>query len=78
MWWKLKKLLDDEKIIVYAYSRETRDLDGRVVYEKESGDMYCLIPAGNDTEADLNFFYPHFYHVIFSEGAPDETFLAIG
>ena len=78
MWWKLKKLLDDEKIIVYAYSRETRDLDGRIVYDKKTRALNCQIPAANDTEADLRFFYPHLRRVIEKMGAPDEEFIAIG
>ena len=78
MWWKLKKLMDDEKQIVYAYSRETRNLDGLISYDKETRKMKCLIPAANDTEADLRFFYPHLYRVIEKEGAPDEDFIAIG
>ena len=47
--------MDDDKLIIYSDSRETRN--GRIAYEKESGDMYCLIPAANEDEGSIRHFY---------------------
>ena len=78
MWWKIKKVLDEDKLIIYAYSRETRNLDGRIAFEKETEEMTCLVLAANDSEKSVNHFFHLLYGVIVREGAPDEKFIAIG
>ncbi|MEG0259190.1 MAG: hypothetical protein RR651_04895 [Lysinibacillus sp.] len=78
MWWKLKKIIDDEKQIVYRYSRESDELDGEVAFDKENKTFHCIKLASGDTERGVEWFYPHLWRTISKENAPDEHFIAIG
>ncbi|MFX3634522.1 MAG: hypothetical protein ACE3L7_03030 [Candidatus Pristimantibacillus sp.] len=78
MWWKLKKLVDDEDRIVYAYSRESDTLDGEIEFLKQSKVFNCLRLASGDTQASVERFYAHVWGTISKYNAPEEKFIAIG
>ena len=78
MWWKLKKILDDDERIVYAYSRESDQLDGEIEFTKTDQQFQCLKLASGDTERGVTRFLPHDWRTIDKEGAPNERFIAIG
>lgn len=78
MWWRLKKLTDNENEIVYAYSRESDLLDGQIRYHKKTEKIECLKLASNDTQRSVERFFAHVYGIIVDENAPDERMVATG
>ena len=77
MWWMVRKMDEDNERIVYAYSRESRKLDGRFEYLKGDDRIRFEQLAEGDTDADVRFFAPHALRLI-HQGAPDEKMIAIG
>jgi len=57
MWWLLKKLSDDSKTVVYAYSKESRDLDGIITCEIPEIKMVCTKLSSGDDENSVKRFF---------------------
>jgi hypothetical protein len=78
MWWYLKKFSDNTIRICYNYSLESKDLDGRIIYDKESKTFETMRHSKGDTFENSERLYPHIYNMIFNENAPDEKMIATG
>lgn len=78
MWWFLKKIIDDENKVVYAYGCETKEVSGEVVYNKNSEEFYVTKLATGDTQKGVNKLFPHIYRIITKENSPSERQIAIG
>ena len=50
MWWMFKKLSDTDPIVLYAYSRGCRKLDGEVSINRDNGEIK-LVRASVDDES---------------------------
>jgi hypothetical protein len=77
MFWRYKKLSETEKTVVYAYSRETKEMTGELLYEKTTGDYSVLKVADNDTDSLAEWALSHLPKVI-KKGFPDKDMVAIG
>lgn len=78
MWWLLKKIADDKDKIIYAYGRETKEVSGRVIFDKISEEFIVVKIADGDTPKSVNKLLPHIYHIITKENSPSERQIAIG
>jgi hypothetical protein len=77
MWWRYKKLSETETTVVYAYSRDSKELTGELLYEKTTGDYSVLKVADNDNDGLAKWALSHFSKVI-KKGFPDKDMVAIG
>lgn len=77
MWWVVEKLTDDKERIVYAYSRENHNLDGRFEYLKADGSLNFITLSEGDTDWDVRKFWPHALRLI-EDGAPMQKMIATG
>ena len=48
MWWWFEKLEESHDRVLYAYSRESRQADGRIEVNKRTQDVNLLIPCESD------------------------------
>lgn len=48
MWWLFEILSETDHDVLYAYSRENRQLDGRVSITKKTGDIRLVSPCAGD------------------------------
>ncbi|WP_425447749.1 hypothetical protein [Dethiothermospora halolimnae] len=78
MWWKVKKIYEDDNKIVYAYSYESHKLDGKIECYKKTQEFKCLKLSDEDNENSVQRFYTHLWRLIFKEDAPEEKIIAIG
>jgi len=78
MWWKLKKIKEDDREIIYAYGYESHETSGRIRIEKETEAIYAEQLATGDTEQRFLSLGPHVWRICFREGAPDERMIAVG
>lgn len=78
MWWKLNKIIEDEKQIVYRYSRESDKLDGEIAFNRNTKTFHCINYAYGDTQREVEWFYPHLWRTISKEDASDKHLIAIG
>ena len=78
MWWLYVKIEESENLIVYHYSTETRDLDGEIVYNKNTREWKVTRPCIKDDCAwCIGKSEEKFRHVV-EEGFPDRRMVAIG
>lgn len=79
MWWYYEKRFENDEYIDYAYSRESRDLDGLIRLDKKAKVSYVVTPCGKDkdhesyADASLEFVY-----ILVEEGFPKTRFVATG
>ncbi len=79
MWWFLKKIQDRKDYVVYAYGRETKDVSGRIRFDKSTLTGTVEQAAENDTvNMATRFLLPHIYRVVVKENCPSERQIAIG
>ena len=78
IWW-YEKVEETEELIIYRYARESKDLDGEIVYDKRSEEWKLTVRCTNDKESDWNASISEekFRHVV-KEGFPDRRTVAIG
>ena len=50
MLWYYTKFSENEKTVVYAYGRNTRETTGQLLYDKTTEDYSVLKVADNDTD----------------------------
>ena len=78
MRWRYKLLEHKDGIYRYAYSHESDELDGVMVYDANTEDLWIEKAAAKDTN---KFFeersISHFYFVI-KDGFPDERSVCCG
>ena len=48
MWWLFKKKSDAGRVVLYAYSRGCRKLDGEVSINRDSGEITMVKPSEDD------------------------------
>ena len=48
MWWQFQKIFEDERFVRYAYSRENKDLDGIIEYDRQEETVTVLQPCKAD------------------------------
>ena len=48
MWWWFEKLEESDERVLYAYSRESRQADGRIEVNKKTHDIKLLLPCESD------------------------------
>lgn len=78
MWWLIKMIAEDEQQITFAYSRASRELDGRITYDKSSKVMHCAALSSGDVQAAVNRFFTHVYRLIRENDYQRERMIAIG
>ncbi|MEA4965394.1 MAG: hypothetical protein VB055_06195 [Oscillospiraceae bacterium] len=78
MWWYYKLLEGSNRIKIYQYSRENKDLDGLIRFDSESG-VKIMKPSAIDKESIWlqQKAVEHFYTVI-AENFPDEREICCG
>lgn len=78
-WWFIK-LNENERMIEYAYSRETKDYDGRIVYSKIDKVARMAKPSETDEGSKRleTQSLSHFYGQVVNEGFPDERYVCCG
>ena len=54
MWWLFEKISDTAKTALYAYSRETRDLDGQIIIDKRTREIMLLRPCASDCDSQFS------------------------
>lgn len=78
MWWYIKKVVDTDKYVIYAYGLETREVSGQIRFDRKTEEFECLKLADGDTERGYEYLLPHLYRAIVRDGAPHEKQIAIG
>lgn len=78
-WWFIK-LSENDSMIEYAYSRETKICDGRIVYSK--ADDMALMAKPSETDRGSKRLetqsLSHFYGQVVNESFPDERYVCCG
>lgn len=79
MWWLYKLIKSDKSVYEYAYSRESNNLDGRLVYDSSTGDITVTKRESKDSKSVFceEKAIEHFYTVI-KNGLPEEYQVACG
>ena len=49
MWWMFEKISDTGSIVLYAYSRENRNLDGRISINRDTHEIIMIQPSAEDS-----------------------------
>lgn len=79
MWWFLKKLQDSKDFVVYAYGCETKEVSGKIRFDKTQNSGVVEEAAENDTiEIATRWLLPHIHRIVTKENCPDERQIAIG
>lgn len=79
MQWWYKLIEEDDSKYVYAYSRESKECDGRIVYLKKEGIAIIEKPSKKDEayETSAEASLVHFYTIV-QEGFPKEYHVCCG
>ena len=48
MWWLFERLSESQNVVLYAYSRENRNLDGRVSIDTLTEEASLIQPSSED------------------------------
>lgn len=48
MWWLFEKIAKNGAVVLYAYSRGNRNLDGRIEINSETGAIEMITPSNGD------------------------------
>ena len=79
MWWLFQKKEEQEGLIKYAYSRESRDLDGIVVFDLSRDEIRVEAPCAADQDKPKAQEHAiEKAYLIQREGFPDKRFIACG
>lgn len=52
MWWQFQKLFEDDCFVRYAYSRENKNLDGIIEYDRQEETVTVLQPCKADEDSE--------------------------
>lgn len=79
MRWKYKLLERSDRIIIYAYSRESDDLDGIISYDLKTESLQLIKPCKDDIDFKQaqKMALEHFWQVI-RRGFPDSEYICCG
>ena len=79
MRWKYKLIEKSDRIYIYAYSRETDDLDGVISYDLETKQAQLIKPCKGDERSNITkeMALEHFWKVI-NEGFPEYRYVCCG
>ena len=80
MQWWYKKIESSDHGHVYAYSHDSKALDGRITYETSTERAIMTTPSATDGKSDwaLGRSLRHFYGQVVNEGFPDERHVCCG
>ena len=53
MWWWFEKLEENKEFIVYAYSRESYQADGRIEINKKTEEIQLMQPCAEDADSSF-------------------------
>ena len=54
MWWMFEKMAQNEDVVLYAYSRESLDLDGRISINQSTKEITLVRPCAGDSDSTFN------------------------
>jgi hypothetical protein len=77
MAWYYVKLSENNKMVIYAYGRETKEATGQLMYDKISAEYSILKIADNDTQKGAEWALSHLLDVI-KAGCPVKMIVMIG
>jgi hypothetical protein len=77
MLWYYTKLSENEKTVVYSYSRTTKEHTGELMYDKAAGKYSILQTAEGDTDGLAEWALSHLPEVI-AKGFPEKDIVMIG
>jgi len=79
MWWKYHLVEKSRRIYIYAYSRESTSLDGRITFDVEKQAASLLQPSVSDkaSKKAQDKALQHFQNVI-DNGFPEEYDVCCG
>lgn len=78
-WW-FSKIIENDRMIEYAYSRESEFCDGRIVYSKAERKAIMVKPSATDkgnTRLESQSL-SHFYGQVVNENFPDKRYVCCG
>lgn len=78
MWWIFEKLEDNNNFVLYAYSRETKELDDRIRYDKANESMQVITPCHDDSSEFALEKAIERMHYLVSNGFPQRKMFACG
>ena len=78
MWWFFIKHSDDGVTAKYYYGYQSKTLTGLVSYNREAKSFDCEKIADDDSEKGLTFMWPHLFHLVMGENAPERRMIATG
>jgi hypothetical protein len=77
MLWYYTKLNENEKTVVYSYSRTTKENTGELMYDKTTQEYSVLKIAADDTASLAEWALSHLPKVI-AKNFPEKDMVAIG
>jgi hypothetical protein len=77
MLWYYTKLSENDKTVVYSYSRNAKENTGELMYDKTTKEFSVLKIADNDTDSLAEWALSHLPKVI-EKGFPDKDMVIIG
>lgn len=54
MWWMFAKLFQKDDVVLYSYSRESHDLDGRISINQRTKEVTLIQPCTADYDSAFN------------------------
>lgn len=80
MVWYFVKDSESPEFIVYRYSRESKELDGKIRYNKKTGIVVICYPCVKDIDSQFGqeMSVSKFVHHVVDEGFPDRRQVATG
>lgn len=79
IWW-YRKISNDAKHYVYAYSHECKDLDGVISYDiaSKKASIIKVSKFDNGSEWAISRSLGHFYAQVVDENFPEERYVCCG
>lgn len=78
MWWMFEKLDDSVDFVLYAYSRGTKELDGRIKYDKTNESIQVITPCHGDSSEFAIGKAIERMHNLADNGFPQQKMIACG
>ena len=79
MWWQFQKIFEDERFVRYAYSRDCRELDGIMQYDRKEETVTVLQPCRGDEDSEkLQTMAAEKMFLLAEEGFPERRQVACG
>ena len=79
MWWQFQKIFEDERFVRYAYSRENKNLDGIIQYDREKNEVLLIKPCRADEGSAFGERKAkEMFRFVVREGFPERRQVACG